>query len=1483
MTCEQAELRMAELLAGEIAPAERAALERHLLDCTACRDDFEVARAGARVEWADVPVPKELIESTLAAFRRPPAAVRFFRWATAAAALFGVAVLLLTSSRAPKPVTSAPPEPRPQRREVLATMQDAVVGALVCKDEDGRPVGELGLKSHDVTVEILDGIAKTTVEENFENHTERRLEGTFTFPLPSDASISRLALEVNGKIQEGTCLERERAREVFESIVRRMQDPALLEWQPGGFFKCRVFPIEPRATKRVIVAYTQALPCFRGKMTYVYPLASEKTRTHPPEELRIALQARFSGALSAIESPSHRLDVQRKNANEASMSFRAANYRPNNDFVVTMEPADEELRVVSQRAAGEDGYFACFLTPRGGAERAPGRYAFVLDVSASTSAPRLEVARRLVRAMMERRIAGDRFEILAHHIEVERSGEVDLRAANSFMDRLQPIGGSDVLRALEAAPADAETIYIGKGSPTFGESDSAKILEAMKGRRIRTVAVGSDANVLLLEKLGGMMRVNPNDDVGKRVQEIAATIGSPLLSELKVEGEGVSEVVGARDLFYGERLLVSGRYREGASKLTITGRGGYRRELEVAFPAKEEGNNYVRRLWAQRKVADLLARGEAAKAEVTALGVMYQIMTPYTSFLVLENEQMWKDHQLKREVQKQDQLLSAGDRVRGLFDEATELYRQGKSAEAAAKFEEAFGMKPSSDQVYACLRRAGEDMVARIVNDPDRKLQDLGRRLMELSKPGELLREGQATVQNYIEELKNQDHAVWRNSFWHLKNVGPSAVKDLVPALGDKENERYRSRVMLLMAEIGVEGAPAIAEALQSPDPFVRQNAAIVLGNVKDGRSLGALQRRLADPNETAEVKKFAKEALQKITRNPEEPTPEAIEKARLALVEEERARDEYQRLVDLKRERELLFGQAQLYFEREDFARAIESCDKILQLNPNLSPLQEMKNVAQRLQHSKSGKEGLKSLAEGWKREFDSAEAAAARQLDLLEVSPQWKELIAKRQPKGLAQIEAEEEAGPVGALRPVKPKTPTLVEPVKEPPPQPKPTLAPLAGKGPPADLPKEDPKAREIREAYEEQLRRDKQEVTINAKNASVKQIVDEYRRQTGWNMVVDFKKIPEDYRIEERRITQETDKADFDVWPSNSLDFVALPTVGGDGRSAGDATVNLHGFVTNVTAPGAPITDALALNGWWANGAGVDIINRANEAKQTKNATIAGEESEIENQRAFMGMLADRINTLDTENSAKAARIDILQRQMAAQLRQDLAELDETRVVMAREKRLLEEKINSIDQAGGNVNVAPKKALEAKVTAVAGELGLVVFSIGKDDGVLEGDEFTVYRGGEYVSKIVVDRADRKWAAGKIVLKRRDPRVADDVSNHIYVSGPRVRDTRHEVAAVEGSLVRCRQSTTAAVGDFLTITRDSKFVAILRVEKPWPVEARGVPGLSVGRVLPGDKALWVEDLRAYLGSLPAQTRMDLASRSALESMRAKMGMKQ
>src|ERR1043166_6798528 len=164
---------------------------------------------------------------------------------------------------------------------------------------------------------------------------------------------------------------------------------------------------------------------------------------------------------------------------------------------------------------------------------------------------------------------------------------------------------------------------------------------------------------------------------------------------------------------------------------------------------------------------------------------------------------------------------SFGDNVRKLLQEGTDLYKRGKYAEAASKFEEAFQLKPNSDQMYAFIKRAREDPVAGQMNNPDRKVQALGRRIFELAKPGEPLREGKAVVLKYIDDLKNvDDFERSRVAFWHLKNIGPYAVRFLIPVLKDQLQDRFRSRVILLLTEMGIDASLAVIEVLDSSAHF---------------------------------------------------------------------------------------------------------------------------------------------------------------------------------------------------------------------------------------------------------------------------------------------------------------------------------------------------------------------------------------------------------------------------------------------------------------------------------------------------------------------------------------------------------------------------------------------------------------------------------------------------------------------------------------
>lgn len=160
-------------------------------------------------------------------------------------------------------------------------------------------------------------------------------------------------------------------------------------------------------------------------------------------------------------------------------------------------------------------------------------------------------------------------------------------------------------------------------------------------------------------------------------------------------------------------------------------------------------------------------------------------------------------------------------------------------------------------------------------------------------------------------------------------------------------------------------------------------------------------------------------------------------------------------------------------------------------------------------------------------------------------------------------------------------------------------------------------------------------------------------------------------------------------------------------------------------------------------------------------------VAARDLEIENKKLFIEILNKKLSTLEAENSAKAARIADLTGQLEVQLKQ----ITELTAAPAREMKRAEEEFALVMawlRGGG----APEKLLEGKVTAVGDEIGLVVISVGKDDGVLEKDEFAISRAGEFVAKIVIDRVDRKWSAGKVVLKKSDPRVADDVFNSMFV---------------------------------------------------------------------------------------------------------------
>ncbi|HOL67500.1 MAG TPA: VIT domain-containing protein [bacterium] len=186
----------------------------------------------------------------------------------------------------------------------------------------------LEVKYHHVSVRIKNQVATTRIEQSFYNPTAVRLEGLYLFPLPEGASIKNFSMEVDGKMVQAELLEASRAREIYEDIVRRLKDPALLEYAGQGTFKLRIFPIEARGEKRIVISYMEVLRAEAGLFTYRYPLNTEKFSARPIEEVSLKIELETDQPVKTVFCPSHQVEIKRKDDHHVQVGYEARQVKP---------------------------------------------------------------------------------------------------------------------------------------------------------------------------------------------------------------------------------------------------------------------------------------------------------------------------------------------------------------------------------------------------------------------------------------------------------------------------------------------------------------------------------------------------------------------------------------------------------------------------------------------------------------------------------------------------------------------------------------------------------------------------------------------------------------------------------------------------------------------------------------------------------------------------------------------------------------------------------------------------------------------------------------------------------------------------------------------------------------------------------------------------------------------------------------------------
>ena len=548
-------------------------------------------------------------------------------------------------------------------------------------------------QSSDVRVELVDRVLRYEVTETFVNRGSRVGEADFMFPLPKGAAFQDLKLSINGEMVAGETMNANQARQIYEEIVRRQRDPALLEWMGYGLLRARIFPIAPGEQKKVVVRFQTVaeregdalrVDYFRGMRNTQRELSQQ-----PEGRTSFVLTYPDEPMYGRAYSPTHSLyeggyvrdredSEDRTFASNVRSSMRRVEVRDATGEVTILIPirrsTSAAISMLANAPGNGDGFALITLSPPSVRPRpVPRDLTFVIDVSGSMSGQKIEQARAAGKQILGTLSPMDRFRLIDFSSDVRtfRDGysaatRENVRAAERYLDQLDAQGSTNISGALdEALSASVQpgrlpiTLFLTDGQPTVGERDASVIASNVAkqrgSRRLFTFGVGADLNVSLIEQLaiegrGTASFVRPEESVERAVGIVASRLTSPLVTDVRVHGDGVRLLKmhpsGPIDIFAGEDLVILARYSgSGDAFVRFDGQttgGPVSWSSRVSFPDRSRENPFVARLWATQRVGYLSAEkrkhggSQEIDDEIRDLGDRFGIPTEFSSYLVVE-------------------------------------------------------------------------------------------------------------------------------------------------------------------------------------------------------------------------------------------------------------------------------------------------------------------------------------------------------------------------------------------------------------------------------------------------------------------------------------------------------------------------------------------------------------------------------------------------------------------------------------------------------------------------------------------------------------------------------------------------------------------------------------------------------------------------------------------------------------------------------
>jgi Ca-activated chloride channel family protein len=548
---------------------------------------------------------------------------------------------------------------------------------------------------------IVDGVATTTLDVRVQNPTDRDAEAELLLPVPDGAVVSGFDFEGKGADSSAQLLPLDEAKATYDSIVARLKDPALLEFAGTSLVRSSVFPVPRGGMQTVRVRYEHVLPVEGSRWDYELPRSESLAAD---VQWDVTLEVRSARPIADVYSPTHDLPRVEGSATRVKLHARPGAPMQAGPLRVSVLLADGPVTTTLFTSADPDGDGGWFMLLAGLGEvpadvKLPQReVTLVLDRSGSMAGQKFDQARAAALQVLEGLAFGEAIQIIDYSHTVERFAAAavikspeTLPLLRAYLAGLTVGGNTNLDGALAAALAMPPTtgklpvvLFLTDGLPTEGEVREHVIRarieqENVHGRRVFTFGVGNDVNAPLLDAVAVTSRaratyVRPEEDVERAVSDVFQDLSGPVVTDLAVavkDADGNENTRLVRDvypqvlpdLFRGDRLLLVGRYiAEVPACFELTGTRigeASRWTLEYDFANALPRNDFVKRLWAMRRIAGLEDELRRVGADPSALASLkddpryselvkemldlatrFGVLTDSTAFLALEGTQL---------------------------------------------------------------------------------------------------------------------------------------------------------------------------------------------------------------------------------------------------------------------------------------------------------------------------------------------------------------------------------------------------------------------------------------------------------------------------------------------------------------------------------------------------------------------------------------------------------------------------------------------------------------------------------------------------------------------------------------------------------------------------------------------------------------------------------------------------------------------------